>query len=77
MVWCPDVLEGSRLNGGSLGTSSQMTPVHDQRDVPIEYRGTAIADLFAYHNLRAPHPREIVSFASSSHAHAISNGPPC
>ena len=35
----------------------RMASVHDPRDVPMMYRGTAIADLLAYHNLGAPHRR--------------------
>ncbi len=34
-----------------------LVPVNDQRDVPLAYRDTAIADLLAYHNLGASHRR--------------------
>ena len=40
-----------------ISTPARVAPVHDQRDVPMMYRGTAIADLLAYHNLDAHHRR--------------------
>lgn len=37
--------------------SATLITVEHERDVPAAYRGTAIADLIAYHNLAAPHRR--------------------
>ena len=36
-----------------------LVPVNDESDILPEYRGTAVGDLLAYHNLGAPHRHHI------------------